>query len=31
MVKWGAEVCPSGVTGVHWPGSWVVGVVTGVD
>ena len=30
-VKWGAEVCPSGVPGVHWSGSWVVCVVTGVD
>ena len=29
-MKWGAEVCPSGVTGIHWPGSWVVCVVTGV-
>ena len=30
-MKWGAEVCPSGVPGVHWPGSWVDCVVTGVD
>ena len=30
-VKWGAEVCSSVVPGVHWPGSWVVCVVTGVD
>ena len=28
-MKWGAEVCPSGVPGVHWPSSWVVCVVTG--
>ena len=30
-MKWCAEVCPSGVPGIHWPGYWVVCAVTGVD
>ena len=30
-MKLAAEVCPSGIPGIHWPGSWVVCVVTGVE
>ena len=26
-MKWGAEVCPSGVPGIHWPGYFAVWVL----